>query len=547
MLAGEVFKPRLRRGTPDPGEINALAHALGKRTGLRITVIAPEGTVLAESNKSPEELSGIENHLHRPEVQEAIRNGTGSAIRHSDTISVDLLYVAVALRQEKLIGVVRGAMPLHDIERTTGRVHRIVATSSGLVALAVVPLLFWMARRAGRPIEQMRRMAIRVAEGDFSVKAPVDAVSELGELGGALNRMAEQLETRLKQLIQEQTELRITLASMTEGVLLVDGKERILLANQALLRLFKLSGEIVGQTIMEAFRNISLHEMIRQSMEGREVRDRELSFWDQQERIFAINVARLRTTREDSIGAVIVFHEITRLKQLENLRKEVVANVSHELRTPLSIIKGYLETLLEQPPPPPETARQFLQTIQRHSNRLETLINDLLTISALESPQEQIDFKPLALRPVVDAVVEELTPPARSKSISVQIDIPPDLPAIKGEGDRLHQALLNLLNNAIKYTQPGGQATVSARANEGQVEVCVSDNGPGIAPEHLPHLFERFYRVDKARSRDVGGTGLGLSIVKHIIQVHGGRVWAESEPRKGSRFYFVLPAARAAD
>jgi two-component system phosphate regulon sensor histidine kinase PhoR len=238
------------------------------------------------------------------------------------------------------------------------------------------------------------------------------------------------------------------------------------------------------------------------------------------------------------------------MRQFENTRREFVANVSHELRTPLSIIKGYVETLLDAQPPDPETAKQFLETIQRHSQRLEALIGDLLSISALESQEARLNFEPISLRAAAQSVANELAQQARKKSTTVSLEIPEHLPAVRADAQRLHQVLFNLLDNAVKYTQPGSRVVVTAKEKDGEIEVCVADNGPGIAPEHLPHIFERFYRVDKTRSRELGGTGLGLSIVKHIVQAHGGRVWAESSPRseqnqleQGSTFHFTLPKA----
>jgi len=240
---------------------------------------------------------------------------------------------------------------------------------------------------------------------------------------------------------------------------------------------------------------------------------------------------------------VVVFHDITRMRQFENTRKEFVANVSHELRTPLSIIKGYVETLLDEQPPDEQTARQFLQTVQRHSQRLEALIADLLSISALESQQARLNFEPVSMRAAAQSVVDELTRQASERSVAVSLEISESLPAVRADARRLHQVLFNLLDNAIKYTSSGGHVIIRAGEKDGFIEAAVADDGPGIGPEHLPHVFERFYRVDKARSRELGGTGLGLSIVKHIVQSHAGRVWAESQMEKGSTFYFTLPRA----
>jgi two-component system, OmpR family, phosphate regulon sensor histidine kinase PhoR len=436
------------------------------------------------------------------------------------------MYVAAAMDNRT---VVRVALPLHEIALTTARVRRTVAIASVIVVLLALPVVFWLSRRLTDALDGMRAMATRVAAGDFSLRAPEAGGAELQELGTALNEMSRQLETRLRELTAEKADLNATLSSMSEGVLVADGTGKIRLANQALRRQFQLGDEVIGKTVLEAFRNVGLAELV--SATGM----KEVTFLQPDERVFAVTAATL----SGAAGAVAVFHDITRLKHLENIRKEFVANVSHELRTPLSIIKGYVETLLDDQPPDVATSQQFLETIQRHTRRLESLIDDLLSISELESQQARLSLAPVSLRAVAAAVLEEIRPRAGGKCISVEV---PDL-RVRADADRLRQVLLNLLDNAIKYTQDGGQIRITARPVSGDAEVCVADNGPGIAPEHLARIFERFYRVDKARSRELGGTGLGLSIVKHIVQAHGGRVWAESELEKGSRFYFTLPQA----
>jgi two-component system phosphate regulon sensor histidine kinase PhoR len=428
---------------------------------------------------------------------------------------------------------VRVAIPLHAIAETTSHVRWIVAMASLVVGLIDIPFLFWLARRYSQPIDAMRQMAGHVAHGDFTRRVPYRIGGELGELGAALNEMSTQLETRLQELRAEKAELSAVLASMSEGVLVVDATGKIRLANDALRWQFQFGDEIIGKTVLQAFRNVGLEQLVAARGTG------ELTFLQRDECVFAVTASAL----EHGTGVVVVFHDITRLKQLENIRKEFVANVSHELRTPLSIIKGYVETLLDEEPSDNQTAKQFLETIQRHSRRLEALIADLLSISALESQQARLNFEPVKLSIIAKSVAEELARQAKEKSVSVSLDIPPQLSPVRADAQRLHQVLFNLLDNAVKYIQPGGRVTVTAKETGKEVEVCVADNGPGIAPEHLPHVFERFYRVDKARSRELGGTGLGLSIVKHIVHAHGGLVWAESELEKGSRFYFTLPRA----
>lgn len=513
----------------DRGGIDGAVRRLHDETGLRVTVIAEDGTVVAESDKRPEELAGIENHLHRPEVQDALRHGVGRARRRSRTVGVDLAYVAVRAPQ----GVVRVAEPLDQIGETTRRMRRAVAIACLVFGLAAIPVTYWLTRRVAGPISRMREVAGEFARGDFSRRAPVGLPGELGDLATALGDMATQLEGRLRELGQEKAGLAAVLAGMTEGVLVVDAGGKIRLINHAMRQQFNLTERVVGETPPAALRHGGLDGLMASPGTW------ELTFGAPANRTFLVNAARLR----GDDGTVLVFHDITRTKELENMRKEFVANVSHELRTPISVIRGYMETLLEEPPPDADTARRFQRTIQRHVLRLEALIDDLLQISTLESQQARVESGPVWLGEVAVAVVEELECRAREKAMSIHVDLPADLPAVRGDRRRLHQVLVNLLANAIQYTQAGGRVVMSARAGGGEIECCVADNGPGIAAEDLDRVFERFYRVDKARSRSMGGTGLGLSIVKHIVQAHGGRAWAESAIGSGSRFFFTVPTA----
>jgi two-component system phosphate regulon sensor histidine kinase PhoR len=545
-FAARLFlRQELTQPQPDLPRLQNLAQELGRGTGARVTLIAGNGVVLAESEKTLEGAKAMENHLGRPEVQDALRHGVGSSMRHSDTLDVDHLYFAAAVpasvTSSNVVAFVRVALPLHQISRTVSHVQHVATVATVTVGVLGVPLLFWMARRTSQPILKMRDVAARVARGDFSRRAPAGADYELGELAAALNDMSAQLDARLRELAAEKAELSAVLSSMTEGVLAVDAAGKIRLANDALRQQLDIGGEAIGKSALEVFRNVALQEIVAEAVKVGRVSGRELSFLSPVERTFEVNAERLQSRSGVPAGIVVLFHDITRLKRLENLRKEFVANVSHELRTPLSIIKGYIETLLDPQPPDAETTRQFLQTIQRHSQRLEALIGDLLTVSALESQQARLQLESVSLRAVAETAAEELARQARDKNMTISVGIPADFPQPRADAHRLHQVFFNLLDNAVKYVQAGGQISVSAKLGDGEVEVQVADSGPGIAAEHLPRIFERFYRVDKARSREVGGTGLGLSIVKHIVQAHGGRVWAESELGKGSRFYFTLP------
>jgi two-component system phosphate regulon sensor histidine kinase PhoR len=343
--------------------------------------------------------------------------------------------------------------------------------------------------------------------------------------------------------IDAKAQQQVLFNSMLEGLLLLDRNRRIYLANRAFKNLFGLKTELRGKTIMEALRVHELATLVERVEGDGQVLDYELKLPELSERWLQVNAAAISNSAGEREGTILVFHDLTRLKQLERTREEFVANVSHELRTPLSLIKGYVETLLDGARTNPEVAERFLKIIERNAQRLDLLIQDLLTISALESGRIKLNPQPVELRPLVEKVFADLKPPADNKSIAL-VNSLPDLTAA-ADVNRLEQVLANLVDNAIKYGRTEGTVTVGGgKTGDGKIEMFVQDDGPGIPTEALDRVFERFYRVDKARSREQGGTGLGLSIVKHIVQNHGGKVWAKSEPGKGATFFFTLPAEK---
>jgi two-component system phosphate regulon sensor histidine kinase PhoR len=356
---------------------------------------------------------------------------------------------------------------------------------------------------------------------------------------------AEMEDSRRRQqqtTIEAQAQQQVLFNSMLEGLLLLDRNRRIYLANRSFKNLFGLKTELRGKTVMEALRLHELAELVERVETEGQVFDHELKLPELSGRWLRVNAAGISNSAGEREGTILVFHDLTRLKQLERTREDFVANVSHELRTPLSLIKGYVETLLDGARDNPEVAERFLKIIERNTQRLDLLIQDLLTISALESGRMKLNLQPVELRPLVEKVFFDLKPPAENKNIELASQLP-DLTAT-ADASRLEQVLANLVDNAIKYGRPQGKVTVGGKKlDNGKLEIFVQDDGPGIPAESLDRVFERFYRVDKARSRDQGGTGLGLSIVKHIVQAHGGEVWVKSEPGKGATFFFTLPAA----
>jgi len=384
-----------------------------------------------------------------------------------------------------------------------------------ILGLALVALHLWWRQRHRRGEDQAR---------------------ELRRLLTSLQQQHDQVST------QKQAQLQALFNSMAEGVLVLDQAGRIQLVNQSLERLFGLSKDVRGQTFLEAFRLPELAEVVKRLKQEQTVRGYELEMPGTDERRLEVNAAAVLDRDGKQHGAILVFHDLTRLKELENTRQEFVANVSHELRTPLSLIKGFVETLLEGAKDDPELATRFLKTIEKHTDRLTYLIEDLLTISRLESGQIVMNLHPVDLRAEVQHVIDDLQARAREKKIHIENRLPTGLTA-RADADRLQQVLFNLVENAIKYGRNDGQVCIGGKAaSEGKVEVWVQDDGPGIPPEAKERVFERFYRVDRARARETGGTGLGLAIVKHIVQGHGGEVWVKSELDTGTTFFFTLTA-----
>lgn len=354
-----------------------------------------------------------------------------------------------------------------------------------------------------------------------------------------LSELKSQQQQFTSQTLAEQQAL---FNSMIEGVLVLDSSDHIRIANQSVLALFEITGDIRGKTVMEALRLHEIVEVMRRLPDKKQVLGVEITLPGVEIKIVQVNASAIFDREGKQKGTILVFHDLTRLKQLENTRQEFVANVSHELRTPLSLIKGYVETLNDGAKDQPEIAAKFLQTIQRNADRLTFLIEDLLTISQLESGQIILNPRPLQLHAAAQRVVEDLESKAQRKKVEITNRIPETV-VVDVDPDRLQQVFSNLIDNAIKYGRPEGSVSITAKPSDDNIEVAVIDDGPGIPPDALERIFERFYRVDKARSREQGGTGLGLSIVKHIVQCHGGKVWATSESGKGTVFYFTLPKA----
>jgi two-component system phosphate regulon sensor histidine kinase PhoR len=442
----------------------------------------------------------------------------------------------------RVLGALRLALPLAAVTSTYDELQRVML-AGGLVALAVAfGIGVFVAGRVTRPVIEMQAIARQMSEGQFAVRAPARSDDELGALGRALNVMVLRLREQIANIEAERVKATAILDGMVEGVIAVDGQEGVLLMNERARAMFGVGhGRGEGKPFLEVIRNADLHEIFRSGRTAGGVFRRELRLIHPVDRTLRVTAVPLRLAGEDP-GLVMVVDDVTELRRLEQVRTEFIANVSHELRTPLTAIQGYLETLLSGALEERENARRFVEIAFRHTERLGRLLNDLTDLSNIELGKVSLRLGPTPLGPVVDSVLEIVAAKARDGGVALEADVPPAL-TVQADHDRLAQILINLVDNAVKYTAAGGSTTVRARATaDGRIEVSVSDTGVGIPRADLPRITERFYRVDKARSRELGGTGLGLAIVKHLVFAHGGEMTIDSEEGRGTTVRVTLPA-----
>jgi two-component system, OmpR family, phosphate regulon sensor histidine kinase PhoR len=521
----------------------ALATAIAGVTSARVTFITAQGEVVGDSDVKPADLKELENHLNRPEIQSALKAGEGSTIRYSSTLQTSMLYVAFPLQTvagER--GFLRLALPLDTLKKAKSSLHMILAVSLLVSALVALALSYLLSNLASRSLRTMATTALQFGKGEYDRRFPVRGDDELGELATTMNDMAEKIENQLTLLAGERKRLNTILLGMGEGVLVTDAEGIVTLVNPAFLRLLSVHEEVEGKPLIEITRHPALHESYKIVLATRNERLEEVSFQMDGEKIVLIHwVPLLEQDRLE--GIVSVFHDISDLKRLEKVRRDFMANVSHELRTPVTVIKGYAETMLGNMTLDKEHTSRFLGIIHDHAERLSNLIGDLLSISEIESGELSLNLAPLRIAETVHRVAALMEQQARAKGITIDYSEIESAPQILADPGRIEQVLINLLDNAIKYTPENGAVIITAQDERDKLKVSISDTGIGIPPNDLPRVFERFYRVDKGRSRDAGGTGLGLSIVKHIVQLHGGTATVESRPGKGSTFSFTLNKA----
>jgi len=538
-LLESQFSPLI--GREPSSTIDSLCKEVSRKISTRVTVILPSGKVIGDSQEDP---SKMDNHSDRPEVIDALGGKNGESVRFSYTLRENMIYVALPLQSDgEIRAVLRVSIPLLTISQALAPIYVRIIIGAILAALFLALVSYLIVRKIRRSIEQLRRGAERFARGEFDRKLYLLDYYEMGALAESMNDMAAQLDERIRAIVRQREEMDAILSSMMEGVLAVDPDERVLIMNQAAARMFDVdSVKTPGQSIQEAVRNIHVHRFVDRTLESPERVEEEIEAGSSRDSVLRARGTVLRDENGGKIGALIVFNDITDLRRLENIRREFVANVSHELKTPITAIKGFVETLQGGAIANKEEVEKFLAIIARHADRLDAIIDDLLSLSKIEQAgdKEDIKFENVELCEVIKSSIKSLELKAGEKNIGIKLDCPADLrPSINAS--LIEQAVTNLLDNAINYSDPGSDVEVKAAKAESNIIISVRDRGCGIEKRHLPRLFERFYRVDTARSRKMGGTGLGLAIVKHIAQIHGGYATVESEPGKGSLFSLNLP------
>jgi two-component system phosphate regulon sensor histidine kinase PhoR len=544
-LVARIVEAPLARGA-GPEELAPLVDAAARDIAARVTIVKPDGTVVADSAVSGPALAALENHASRPEIHEALHSDTGASRRHSATVGDDLLYAAVTIRSSgRLVGVSRVALSLAGIEAEVRNLRWAVAAALGLAFLVTALLPALLSSAIARSLQELMRAARSFSAGDLTARIRIGRSDELGELAQILNQAADALQQRLTENARDRARTEAILSSMEDGVLAVDHRGVVLLANEALLDGLELR-DPVGHHYLEAIRQREVGEAVEEVLRKAERREVEVELLHRR-RAFAITAVPFPGAETMPHGAVLTFHDVTERRRLERIRRDFVANASHELRTPLTSIRGFVEALEDGALHEPRTAERFLGKIHTHADRMAALVEDLLELSRLEAGERPPQWEEVLPGEIAADVVASFSGMAERKPVELA-RTGETAPVVVTDAERLRRILENLVDNAIKYTPAGGRVVVTARAGVDDGAVLeVSDNGPGIAGEHLPRIFERFYRVDKARSRELGGTGLGLAIVKHLAEGMGARVTVESEVGRGTRFSVVLPSVASSN
>jgi two-component system phosphate regulon sensor histidine kinase PhoR len=539
-LIKEQIVQKLQAG--DFKQMDAMVKELGASSSTRVTIILPTGKVVADSEENP---ANMENHGNRPEFKDAFEKEIGTSLRFSNTLGQSMMYLALPIKEQgKILAIVRTSVPVVAVNEKIRDLNNKIILSVIIVAICAAAITLVVSRRVSLPIEQMKETAQQFALGQLDQRVPLPKQAELNELAQALNEMAQQLQDRIQTITQQRNELKAILSSMVEGVVAVDSDGYIVNINEAAANFLSTDvAKAQGCSIEEVIRNTEFQEFIQGILNEEHGGQTDIVLSGREDRFVRLEGTNLTDSKGKKSGAVVVISDMTRMRRLEDVRRDFVANVSHELRTPITSIKGFVETLLEGAIKNPQQAERFLRIISKHSDRLNAIVEDLLSLSSLEegSEKRKITFEKTSIKHVLDLVVAMSMIKAEEKNITIELDCQESIEA-KINTVLLEQAVLNLVDNAIKYSETSSKVQIKAYRTNKMIVISVRDYGCGISRIHQNRIFERFYVVDKSRSRKLGGTGLGLAIVKHIAEVHGGKVTLESTPGIGSTFFLHLPA-----
>jgi len=526
--------------------VQSVCQDIGKEIGFRITVILPSGRVITDSEHEP---AAMENHADRSEIIQAMNNHFGTSIRYSKTLKKEMIYTAVPLLyQGKIAAVVRSSLSIAKLYTTINAFYRRMAIIGFLVVCLAIGISFLFSRRIKRIIQSLKEAAVNFGEGKLDYRVHISGSEEFEILSVAMNNMASDLNFRINKISEQHKEMESIISCMSEGLLVINLEERVVRINKTAANIFEITpDQAEGKDIHSVIRQADFLRFISENISDKITGEREVILHGARNRYLQAKAAPMLDHEDNTTGIVIVINDITRLKQLEEIRKDFVANVSHELKTPLTSIVGSIETLKESGMEDRTRVTNFINMIQKNSHRLASIVEDLLKLSRLEQDSEirEIKFEKYSVKYIIDDTVALLRKKVEGKNITVKVNCS-DAVSAEINRDILEDGLINLVDNAIKYSPEASTVTIECRGKEDWLELKVTDQGSGIAAKHIPRIFERFYRVDKSRSRKLGGTGLGLSIVKHAVEAHKGSVNVNSKVGKGTSFIIYIPLKQTA-